>query len=309
MSGVLALVTLLFLGPLPASAQQGLRNRAGMTDLRNSAAQLNLTEEQLGKINDIIKAEYQDVCKLLTPEQQQKLNVQLATQQGNLILRVGAIKLTDAQQPKVQILHDGMLKDLSDIGQPSGGAQVADQAQLQQQVRMAKGKYSMQLRPLLTPEQLTALTSDFALAYGKLQTTQMIIGLAPDRRTIISGICQNAAKQADTIRDDATLKADQQTAKMNDLYAQTVKQILDALTPELQKQVKDNLANQNQEPQINANPFSHRALNLSDDLQTQVRTIAQKAQQDITQVLTADQQQKLQAQSPARRNATPPALL
>ena len=306
LAGVLAVAALLAIGQLPASAQTnggqggqgGQRNRMGMMDVRMFAAQLNLTDDQLSKINTIITAQNTDIANALTTEQQATLKDQLATSQLDVMHRIGAIKLTDDQQTKVKAINDAMTQEITDMRQNGGGGRGMGQANVQD-------KYAKQILALLTPEQTTALSSDFAKAYGKMQTSPMIFGQDQDLRTKIQGIHEDANKQAVAIRDDATLNDDQKLTNINALSDSTMKSISDLLTPDQQTQFKGMLANQNNVQMINVR--SLMALNLTDDEQTKIRAIATKAQTDILAVLTPDQQQKLQDLRPA---ATPsPAKL
>lgn len=302
---MLTFAALLMLGQLPASAQangnQGGRggNRGGM-DVRTYAEQLNLTDEQMTKINGIIATQNLAILQVLTAEQQQKLKELDAAQRlVNVMPTLGAIKLTAEQQPKVQAIRDAMMQEMRDSMQNGTAAPANGQNTRQNQMRTLQEKYSKQIVELLTPEQKTQLQSDLAQAYGKLQSSQMMLmGVSQELRTKIRDIRQDATKQADAVRDDAALKDEEMIAKLKDLFTKTVKQIMDLLTPEQQKSLKYRLAALDQEAQINFR--SLMTLNLTDDQQTKVRGISRKASQDIQQVLTTEQQTKLQELRPRR---------
>ncbi len=299
--GMLALAALFTFGQLPVCAQMngyqggpgGANNPAGM-DMLHLAMQLNFTDEQISKINDIFKAQDQDSLKVLTPGQQQTLKEQLAEQPANLTQRLGALKLTVDQQTKIVALRNALMQEMRAANQNGQAAQGANPANAQASMRALQDKYIKQLLALLTPEQIKILPSDFAQAYGRLQTLlTMVPGQDEDQRTKIAGLRQDAIKQAEAIRDDATLNDEQKTAKMNDLFDMTVKCILAVLPPDQQKQTKLLLlAREYQEQQLNTRSLT--AVKLTDDQQAKIHAITQKAQQDIMQVLTAEQQQKLQ---------------
>lgn len=297
LASVLAVAALLVIGQLPATAQQnngggGGRRGGMMMDVRMFAAQLGLTDDQLGKINTIITTQNTDITNALTPDQQATLKDQLATQQLDVMHRIGAIKLTDDQQTKVKAINDAMTQEISDMRQNGGGGRGMGQGNTQD-------KYAKQILALLTPEQTTALSADFAKAYGKMQTSPMAFGMDQDLRTKIQGIHTDANKQAVTIRDDATIPDDQKLVKINALCDSTIKSVSDLLTPDQQTQFKATLANQNNVPMLN--PRSLLSLTLTDDETTKIHNISSKAQTDILAVLTPDQQQKLQDLRPQRR--------
>ena len=288
---MLALVARLMLGQLPAFAQmngyQGGQLDAsdpGGMDMLQVALQLNFTDAQMRKINDIFKTQNRDVLNALTPEQRQTLKEQLAEQPVNVPQRLGALKLTVDQQTKLLALHNAMAQEMMQ----------GKQHVTQESVRALQDKYLKQVLALLTPEQIGALSSDFAQSYARLQVMlTMTVGQDQDQRVKIAFIRQQAIKQAEVFRDDATLNDEQKTVKMNDLFDTTVKLILAVLPSDQQKQLKLLLlAREYQEQQSDFRSLN--TLNLTDRQQTNIYAITQKAQQDIMHVLTTEQQQKLQ---------------
>lgn len=270
----------------------GNRGGGGM-DVRNFATQLNLTPEQLTKINDLVKAENVEIIKLLTPEQQKMLKEQPAPLQRNIIPLLPMVKLTDEQTPKVKAIQDTLMTATRDAMQNANG----DFAAAQTKMAALQAKASQDILALLTPEQIKAMQTPLAQMYGKLQGLQAPrgAGMDQDLRTKLRTMRQDALKEADTIRNDAALNDEQKLVKMTELYTKTIKLIKEALTPEQQKTFQASVDLANKEPMINTRP-----LQLTQEQRTAIRPITQKANQDIQAVLTEEQKTKLQTLRPTR---------
>ena len=148
-------------------------------------------------------------------------------QHPGLVELLKQLDLTTAQQSQIDTINSN--------AKPQADALMAQMQQLRKNTMKS-------IMDVLTPEQQTKLKglqeqgSAHRAGFGEIL---MQLDLTDDQKSQIKTINANAQTQGNTIKADSTLTDDQRNTKMQQLRKDTMKSIMDVLTPEQQTKFKE----------------------------------------------------------------------
>ncbi|HLK58741.1 MAG TPA: M56 family metallopeptidase [Chthonomonadaceae bacterium] len=291
--------------PWRVSAQDAAKKEGANSEIALSAGMftekavkaLGLSEEQTKQVHTLHEAALRQIRQILTPEQQQKLVVQMKLMAEKADVHealMAKLELSDAQK---QSLHDILSNSEHQMQAVKMDGTLSGQEKEAHMKAIAE-RQDQEIQQALTPDQ----RKKFAAARAQLETPQerdtfmQNLHLSEAQQQQLVDLKKGLRPQIEAIDRDASLSAAEKEARMNALKEQAHTQLLQVLTPVQQKLMAEH---EQQLQTIQAGGFyglAHLELlgNLTNAQKAQIQAIHADLQQKFQQILTPEQKLKWQ---------------